>query len=50
MVTEGEMREVCFFALQHFKRSIPVQIMYNDGTAIGKWGGGGGGGGGGKRG
>ena len=39
VVTEGEMREVCFSSLQEdFRRSIPIQIMYTNGTAIGKGG------------
>ena len=37
MVQENELREVCVAAIQNdFTRSIPVQIMFTDGTAIGK--------------
>ncbi len=35
-VAENETREVCVVAIQKdFTRTIPVQIMYTDGTAIG---------------
>ena len=37
VVNENEVKEVCVVAVQKdFTRSIPVQIMYMDGTATGR--------------